>query len=423
MPTSLVADPQRGDGLVRLFLWWRFAKALSFRGYWLVTAIYLVVVADLSPFELVFLGTAMELTVFVSEIPTGVVADTISRKWSLVISHVLMGAGMLTTGLVTDFVPLVLAQMLWGLGWTFSSGADIAWITDELDDATRIDRVLTVTARYLQYGAIVGMVGMGVFAWATSMATAIVCSGAVMAALGVLVAARFPEHNFTPTRDDRWRTSMAIFRRGASLARRDHQIMLVLTVTVLINAGAEAFDRLQAKRLIDLGFPEQPDPILWFTVLGVSLLFVGAGALRIVEMRIDDEGVPRITLLVSTVVAVIGLLLLGHAPSVEAGIAGVVLVGGVAWTLIHSVSAIWVNRRTTSDVRATVHSFLGQTESVGEISGGIVMAVLAQSASITVALTASAALIAVSAVVIARSRAGRATGGDHRAVRATGGVA
>ena len=60
----------RGDALVRLFLWWRFAKAVSFRGYWLVTAVYLVVVADLSPFEPVFLGTAMEITVFVCEIPT-----------------------------------------------------------------------------------------------------------------------------------------------------------------------------------------------------------------------------------------------------------------------------------------------------------------------------------------------------------------
>ena len=41
-----------------------------------------------------------------------------------------MGTGMLITGLVTDFVPLMLAQMLWGLGWTFSSGADVAWIFD-----------------------------------------------------------------------------------------------------------------------------------------------------------------------------------------------------------------------------------------------------------------------------------------------------
>ena len=44
-----------------------------------------------------------------------------------------MGAGMLVTGLVTDFPALVATQMLWGLAWTFSSGADVAWLTDELE--------------------------------------------------------------------------------------------------------------------------------------------------------------------------------------------------------------------------------------------------------------------------------------------------
>ena len=37
--------------------------ASSFRGYWIVTSLYLVIEADLSAFQLVFLGTAMELTV------------------------------------------------------------------------------------------------------------------------------------------------------------------------------------------------------------------------------------------------------------------------------------------------------------------------------------------------------------------------
>jgi hypothetical protein len=417
MPTSR----RDADALIRLFLWWRFAKAVSFRGYWLVTSLYLVVVADLSPFELVFLGTAMELTVLVCEVPTGVMADTVSRKWSLVVSHVLMGVGMLATGLTTDIVALTAAQMLWGIGWTFSSGADVAWITDELDDATRIDRVLTVTARYLQYGAIVGMVGFGVLGWLTSLATAIVTAGAFMTALGGLVATRFTEHRFEPTREHRWAESMATFRRGVALARHDREIVLVLAVTVLINSGAEAFDRLHPKRLIDLGFPD--DPVLWFMALGVVMLLVGAGALRVVEARIEGEGVPRRVMLVSCLTGALGMVLLAHAPNDTIGVAGTVLVGGIAWTLIRSVSSIWVNRRTTSDVRATVHSFLGQTESVGEIGGGIVMAILAQATSITVALTASAAMLTVAAMVLFRARPTRFAGIDHRAAREAGRVA
>jgi hypothetical protein len=37
------------------------------------------------------------------------------------------------TGLVTGFLLLVVTQVLWGVGWAFLTGADVEWITDELD--------------------------------------------------------------------------------------------------------------------------------------------------------------------------------------------------------------------------------------------------------------------------------------------------
>ena len=395
----------------QIYLRWGFVRALSFRGYWIVASLYFVVVADLSAFQLVVLGTAMELTVLVSEIPTGVMADTVSRRWSIVVSHVLMGAGMIGTGLSTAFPALLAAQMLWGLGWTFSSGADVAWITDELDDPLRIDRVLTTRARQMQYGAAAGMVLFGAVAWATSMATAIVLGGVVMVALGGYVAVRFTEHRFTPTREYRWRESKAIFRRGVTLARQDHEIMLVFAATILINSGAEAFDRLYPKRLVELGFPDEPDPIVWFTVLGIATLTVGAIALHVVKRRIAGIGVARRVYAVACFVGAAGLVTLAHAPNDLVGMAGVFAVGGISWTVIRAVSVIWVNRRATSDVRATVQSFLGQVESFGEILGGLAMAVLAQATSITVALTGSSALVALAGLLVVRSHAGRATGG------------
>ena len=390
-----------------VFLRWAFARSLSFRGYWLVTSLYLVVVADLSAFQLVFLGTAMEITVLASEIPTGVLADTISRKWSIVISHAVMGVGMVTTGLVTSFGLLVAAQMLWGFGWTFSSGADVAWVTDELDDPARIGRVLTARAHWQLYGSAVGMVAFGVLSWATSLGTAIVAAGLGMIVLGVYVIVAFTEHEFTPTREHRWRESVSIFRRGVRLARHDHEIMLVFGATILVNSGAEAFDRLFPKRLVDLGFPDEPDPIVWFTALGIATLTVGAIALHVVEARIDGVGVARRVYAAVCFVGAFGLIVLAHAPDDVTGMMGVLLVGGVAWTVIRSVSVIWVNRRATSDVRATVQSFLGQVESMGEIGGGLALGVLAQTTSITVALSFSCALVASAGLLVLRSRAGR----------------
>jgi Transmembrane secretion effector len=84
------------------------------RGWWLVTSVDLVVDARLSASEPVLVGVAQSLVTLVFEVPAGVLADTVSRKWSLVASHALMGTAMLTTGLVTGFGPLVATQLLWG---------------------------------------------------------------------------------------------------------------------------------------------------------------------------------------------------------------------------------------------------------------------------------------------------------------------
>lgn len=391
--------------LVARYLLWALLRWAAFRGYWLVTMLYLVTVADLSAFQLVFLGTAMELTILVAEIPTGVMADTVSRKWSLVISHVLMGLGMLATGLFTDFGPLVATQVLWGLGWTFSSGADVAWITDETDDPMAIDGILARAAGLQLAGAAAGMVGLGLLGWATSLRVAIVGSGAAMVVLGLFVVAAFPERNFRPTVEHRWRESREIFQRGASLARRDRTILVMFGAMVLISSGAEAYDRLYAKRLVVIGFPDEP--VIWFALLGVATLLVGSAVLHLVRQRIDQPGAPGKAYAASCAAGAFGLVVLANAPDPRLGVAGVLLVGGMAWTVTRSISTIVVNRRATSDVRATVQSFLGQVESIGEISGGLTLGLLAQRSSIPVALMCSSVLVALSGLLIRTDRTTR----------------
>ena len=251
----------------------------------------------------------------------------------------------------------------------------------------------------------------GLLGWATSLGTAIVVSGVAMAVLGLFVVTRFTEHNFTPAREQRWIASLAIFRRGVTFARRDHELLLVFAATMIIN-GASEVGRLFPKRLINLGFPN--DPVLWFTALGILSLAGGVVALCIVEARIDGVGVARRIYALTCFVGVLGVILLARAPDALVGSIGVLLVGGVAFNVTRVVSVIWVNRRTTSDVRATVHSFLSQAESIGEILGGFALAVLAQAAGISVALTTSGALIALAGAMVARSRTDRAADSAYR---------
>ena len=72
-----------------------------------------------------------------------------------------------------------------------------------------------------------------------------------------------------------------------------------------------------------------------------------------------------------------------------------------------AVGTIWVNRRATGEVRATVHSFLAQTEYAGELSLGFCLGIVAQATTLTVALTAAGALIAGACVLVLLSPADR----------------
>jgi MFS family permease len=380
-----------------VYLRFNWTRAALQHGWWLVTSVYLVLDAGLSPAQLVLVAVAQGVVALTFEIPAGVLADTVSRKWSLVVSQVLMGTAMAATGLVTGFLPVLLTQMLWGLAWTFASGADVAWITDELADPVRVPAVLARAGRAQLTGAAAGMVGFGVLASVLGRGPAMVIAGAGAVLLGGYVVARFPERGFVPAAAQRWRTSRVILRRGTDLIRASRTILLLLVATFLVNGALDAA-RLFALRLVDVGFPTEP--LIYYTGLGVLALLVGAVALRVVERHVDRV---RAGYLAACASGAIGLAGLAAAPDPVTAGAAVLLVTGVAAPLTRTAAAIWVNRLTTSDVRATVHSFLAQGEYAGEIVCGALIAAIARSATLPVTLLACAALFLIAIAVAGRA--------------------
>ena len=62
-------------------------------------------------------------SVLLGETPTGVVADMVSRRRSLVIGQALMGLAFIWAVVSTNYWVILPAQALFGIGWTFRSGA------------------------------------------------------------------------------------------------------------------------------------------------------------------------------------------------------------------------------------------------------------------------------------------------------------
>jgi len=211
-------------------------------------SVYLIVEAHLTPFELVLLGTVLEGSVLLFEIPTGVVADTVSRRLSVIIGMAITGCALLLFGSVPEFWALVVASVLWGLGWTFVSGAYEAWITDEVGEEA-------ATALYVRgaqafwIGALVAIpiaIGLGVLGFAVP----ILAAGAGWIALAVSMAFVMPETAFRRGHAERRRLSDT-FRGGVRAVRASHVLIFVLVIAAIHGASTEAFDRLSTLHLLE----------------------------------------------------------------------------------------------------------------------------------------------------------------------------
>src|SRR6185436_7812560 len=95
----------------KVYLFIEFTASMSFSMMFVVASLYEATVAGLTPVQLILVGTTLELSAFLFEVPTGIVADVYSRKLSIVIGYLLMGLGFLVEAFFPAFLPILLAQV------------------------------------------------------------------------------------------------------------------------------------------------------------------------------------------------------------------------------------------------------------------------------------------------------------------------
>jgi len=149
-----------------VYLLFRFVFSLAVSMSTVLSIVYHLEVVQLDAFQLVLVGTVLETSCFLFEIPTGVVADLYSRRRSVLIGMFLYGLGFLMEGALPWFAPVLLAQVVWGCGDTFITGALEAWIASEEEDKP-IDKVFLRGSQMGQIGGVLGVVLalLGLGAW------------------------------------------------------------------------------------------------------------------------------------------------------------------------------------------------------------------------------------------------------------------
>ncbi|MCJ7623525.1 MAG: MFS transporter, partial [Anaerolineaceae bacterium] len=195
----------------------------QFAFFWMaftVDGLYFVLQAALDPLQLVLIGTTLEASILIFEIPTGIVADLYSRRLSTIIGIFLIGLGFIVLGCWALFVPILIAQMLWGIGYTFTSGAVEAWISDEIGEENAPNAFVR-GAQFGQIGSILG-IAIGAGLGTILLQLPILLSGILFLLLGVFLIFNMPEDNFLPVPSESRNTlknMLKTFRSGIGVIR------------------------------------------------------------------------------------------------------------------------------------------------------------------------------------------------------------
>ncbi len=308
----------------RVYLLFKVCFSLLFSMATVLSIVYHLEVVGLNPLQLVLVGTALETACFLFEIPTGLVADLYSRRRSVLIGLFLYGAGFLMEGALPWFGAVLLAQVVWGCGDTFITGALEAWIASE-EQGSPMDGVFLRGSQLSRLGGMAGVVlgwgcgdtfitgaleawiaseeqgspmdgvflrgsqlsrlgGMagvvlGTLLGGISLQLPLILSGALMIALGCVMMRIMPETNFRPAVESRKsliRDAVGLMRLNLRFAKGAPALLALLGVTLCGGLASEGFDRLSVAHFLnDAVLPAwgSLNTAVWFGL--ISLLMLG----------------------------------------------------------------------------------------------------------------------------------------------------
>ena len=382
-------------------VWYAYEGVASFLWtlVFTVTAVYFVTELGMSPFELVVVGTVMELSVFAFEVPTGIVADMYSRRLSIVIGNVVMGAAFVLVGGVGAVWAVLVGYAVWGLGWTFTSGAMEAWLADEVG-TERVTPIYLRGAQVGRVGSVLGIlaaIGLGV----VDLRLPIVLAGAGTVALAAFYALAMPETGFRPLERGERGSFAQMAHTGAAglrLVRAQPVLLAILGIAAFAGMWSESYDRLwQAHVIRDVGLPSVGgfEPVVWFGIFALVGMLLAIAVAEPLGRRLNDAGPAS---LARTLFRLHVILLASSLVFALSGALWLAMIASftlfLARNLAAPIFAAWLNRSIDeSNVRATVISITNQADAIGQWTGGPALGGIGSLFGIRAALVAGAAVL------------------------------
>ncbi|WP_353826589.1 MFS transporter [Agromyces sp. SYSU T0242] len=318
--------------------------------------------AGLNNLEAFAANAFFSLGMFLFEIPTGVVADTVGRRASYLLGTVTLAATTVLYWLLwlweSPFWAWALVSVLLGLGFTFFSGAVDAWLVDALTATsyrgsleTVFGRAMVVSSAAMLGGSVLG----GVVAQATNLGVPFLLRGGVLVLMFVVAAVLMHDIGFTPERGlGPVRASREVLRASLKygLGRRPVRwLMLATPFTTAV--GFFAFYALQPY-LLELWGDEGAYSIAGLAAALLSGAGIVGGLCAPLVRRWFRKRTSVILLSAATSTGV--LVALGFTTEFWVAVV-LIAVWGVASSIDDPVHRSYLNDMIPSKQRATVLSF------------------------------------------------------------------
>jgi DHA3 family tetracycline resistance protein-like MFS transporter len=288
-------------------------------------------------------------------------------------------------------VVFLFAQVVFGIGLTFVSGAQDAWIADEIGE----ERVSQAYLRGSQVGQIAFLIGIPI---STALGTIalnipIILAGILCLVLAVFLRLIMPEEGFQrSTQEERksWGTMFSTFKESIRLVRGRTVLIAILLISAVWGLGDSGFNNLWTVFMLEnLTFPAwgSLEPVIWFGLINAVAMILGLLGNEVVLQKVDINSQTVIvrTLMFLTFLLTICMVIFGLAGNFWLAATVYCLV----WTfyaIIDPMWKIWISQNVESKVRATVMSMDSQAASLGAIIGGPIIGAIGSAISLPVAL-------------------------------------
>ncbi len=336
--------------------------------------VYRIDLAKLEPYQLILLGTALEIAVIFFEIPTGLVADKYSRKLSVIIGYFIIGLGFLIEVSSLKFMWIFIAQIVWGFGYTFISGALDAWVSDETHNI-EIEHTYIKANTVSKIMTIIGIFGaflLGVI----DIRLPMMISAILYFILSLTLIFVMREH---VKREKQIHSLFHQFKLGIKHIYKNPMLKIFVLTAFLLGLYSEGIDRLEEFIILDkISFTvlNQLDSIYIVSMMHLIVAVLGFVMLLVIKKYVD-EGIKTYQWFLSlSLLMSLGLLVFAYMVNPYIAIGGFFFFRMTRQGLDPLYTSIQA-RQIPSPIKATVMSTFGQIDGIGQILSGIIMTTLA----------------------------------------------